>query len=94
MNAAVEKGEPFFVVFNTWYVDAEIWQALVADGRGNAIQLYYGTGMVDLFLIDKSKCDKPLTLVLEKGNEVGYPRLHCTPWPPPRDRVSKDFLLQ
>jgi hypothetical protein len=91
--SAVEQGRPFFVIFSGHGVDERISHALVSDGRGSAIQLFYGTGMVDQHHISKNRCDVPLKLIVEEKSPYGFPRIHCSPWPPPQSRISADFLL-
>lgn len=91
-KSASQHGQPFFVVFSGTGSDAQISQAVVADGQGNAIQLFYGRGEVQRRSLFKSPCEMPLQLSVEEKSPFGFPRLHCAPRPPPNSRVSRDFL--
>jgi hypothetical protein len=90
---AHEQGQPFFVIFSGHGSDEQISHALISDGKGNAIQLIYGIGMVSTHRLMKSKCQEPLTLILEPTTPYGFPRVHCAPWPPSESDLSTDFIL-
>ena len=91
--SASELRKPFYVVFTGYGADTKISHALVSDANGRAIQIFYATGTADRPGLWKSRCDEPLKMIIQEKTSYRFPRVHCAPWPPSQDRLSRDFLL-
>ena len=80
---ALEHHHAFRVIFTGYGIDEEVSNALVANSRGKAVEVFYATGMVTNSNKPLShRCDFPTRLVVEKDSPYGVPRLHCAEWPP------------
>jgi hypothetical protein len=80
--SAREKGRPFVVVFSVHGIDERVSNAVVGDSRGNGVELFYATGMVNNAKTPlKHRCDAPVQLRVEPRTIYQIPRLHCSPWP-------------
>jgi hypothetical protein len=91
--SAAKQHKPFYVVFTEYGADVRISHALISDGSGRSIQLVYASGTVNSHALWKSRCEEPLKVVVEETTPYSFPRVHCAPWPPSEDRLSRDFLL-
>jgi len=90
--SARQSGHPFVVIFSVHGTDERVSNALVGDSRGNAIELFYATGMVNnANTVMKHRCDVPVQLRVDPPDIYHIPRLHCAPWPP--THFVKDRLL-
>ena len=91
-TSALESGRPFVVTFSVHGTDERVSNALVGDSRGNAIELFYATGMVNnANTLMKHRCGTPVQLLADPQNAYHIPRFHCAPWPP--TDLVKDRLL-
>lgn len=80
---ALEHHHAFNVIFTGVGIDAEISNALVANSKGKAVEMFYATGMAtnrNKLLTRPSNF--PTRLIVEKESPYGFPRLHCAEWPP------------
>jgi hypothetical protein len=80
---ALEHHHAFSVIFSGYGIDEVVSNALVANSKGKAVEVFYATGMVTIRnKLLKHRCDFPTRLVVEKDSPYRFPRLHCTEWPP------------
>jgi hypothetical protein len=80
---ALEHHHAFSVIFTGYGIDEEVSNALVANSKGKAVEVFYATGMVtNRNKLLRHRCDFPTRLVVEKNSPYGFPRLHCAEWPP------------
>jgi hypothetical protein len=80
---ALEHHHAFSVIFTGFGIDEGISNALVANSKGKAVEVFYATGMVtNRNKLLRRPCDLPTRLVVEKDSPYGFPRLHCAEWPP------------
>jgi hypothetical protein len=87
---SLERRHPFRVTFTGYGIDDEISTALVADSKGNAIELLYGTGMVTMRnRLLRHHCDSPTRPLTEEA--FGFLQLHCAEWPPAN--LETDYVL-
>jgi hypothetical protein len=90
--SAHQQRRPFFVMFSVHGVDAQVSTAIVGDSKGEAIELWYPTGMFERAnTLLRHRCDRPTQLIVEQPTVYGMPRLHCLPWPPPA--LQRDHIL-
>src|SRR5437868_11394550 len=80
---ALEHHHAFSVIFTGYSIDDEVSNALVANSKGEAVEVLYATGAVaNRNRLLRRRCDFPTRLVVEKDSPFGFPRLHCAEWPP------------
>ena len=90
--SARKSGRPFLVVFSVHGIDERVSNAVIGDSRGNGIELFYATGMVNgANTLLKHRCDSPVNLQVDPPTTYHIPRLHCAPWP--STALVKDRLL-
>jgi hypothetical protein len=91
-QSALEQHRPFLLIFTGHGIDERMSSALVGDSKGNAIELFYATGMVaPRNMLVKQRCEMPTRLEKEESSGYGFPQLHCAPWPP--KTLTRDFLF-
>ena len=81
---ALEHHHAFSVIFTGYGIDEEVSNALVANSKGDVVEMFYATGTVTNFKnkLHRHRCDFPTLLVVEENSPYGFPRLHCAQWPP------------
>src|ERR1051326_1838399 len=90
--SAHQQRRPFFVTLSFHGVDEQFNRAIVGDSKGQAIELFYGVGMVERpNTLLRRRCDRWDKLILQRETPSGIPELHCQPWPPPA--VEGDHIL-
>jgi hypothetical protein len=88
---SLERRYPFRVTFTGYGIDDELSTALVADSKGNAIEVIYETGMGRLMpnKLLRHHFDSPTRLFTEEA--FGFLQLHCAGWPPAT--LETDYVL-
>jgi hypothetical protein len=88
---SLERRQPFRVIFTGYGIDDEFSTALVADSKGNAIEVLYETGMGTMRNrgLLRHRCDSPTRLLTEEA--FGFLQLHCAGWPPAN--LETDYVL-
>ena len=80
---ALEHHHAFSVIFTGYGIDDDVSNALVANSKGRAVEVFYATGMVvHRNRLLRHRCDFPTRLVVERDSPTAFPRLHCAEWPP------------
>jgi hypothetical protein len=80
---ALEHHQAFSMIFTGYGIDEDVSNALMANSKGEAVELFYATGMVTKRnKLLRHRCDFPTRLVVENDSPYGFPRLHCAEWPP------------
>lgn len=86
-NAAVqcalrahERRQPFYITFDVYGIDEQVSNGIVGDSQGNAIEIFYASGMVTppANTLLRYRCPTPTRLELESP-VISIPRLHCEP---------------
>lgn len=81
--SAHQQRRPFFVTLSFHGVDEQFNSAIVGDSKGQAIELFYGVGMVERpNTLLRRHCDMSDQFILQRETPSGIPELHCQPWPP------------
>ena len=77
---AHERRQPFYITFDVYGVDEQISNGIVGDSQGNAIEIFYASGMVTppANTLLCHRCPTPTRLKLEYP-VISIPRLHCEP---------------
>jgi hypothetical protein len=87
--SAHQQRRPFFVRVSLHGIDEQFNSAIVGDSKGQAIEIFYGVGMVERpNALLRRHCSDQFTIKRETA--YGIPQIHCQPWPPPaleRDRI-------
>lgn len=91
IESAHQQHHPFFVTLSLHGVDDFYSSAIVGDSKGQAIELFYWSGMViranELL---RRRCNVSNQLLFVIGDRGDIPQPHCNPWPPPaleRDHI-------
>ena len=85
-NAAIQcalgahvRRQPFYTTFDVYGIDEQISNGIVGDSQGNAIEIFYASGMVTpANTLLRYRCPTPARLQLDSP-VIGIPRLHCEP---------------
>lgn len=79
LGAQVRR-QPFYITFDVYGIDEQISNGIVGDSQGNAIEIFYASGMVTPTrkTLLRYQCPTPTRLQLESP-VIGIPRLHCEP---------------
>lgn len=77
---AHERRQPFYITFDVYGVDEQISNGIVGDSQGNAIEIFYASGMVTppANTLLRHRCPTPTRLKLEYP-VISIPRLPCEP---------------
>ena len=83
VESAHQQHHPFFVTLSIHGVDDFHSSAIVGDSKGQAIEIFYSSGMViranELL---KRRCDVSGPFLVVSGDKGDIPQPHCNPWPP------------
>src|SRR5215472_13307855 len=80
--SAHQQRRPFFVTLSLHGVDEQFNSAIVGNSKGQAIEIFYGVGMVDRpNKLLRRRCSDQFIIQRETVSDI--PQLHCQPWPPP-----------
>ena len=81
--SAHQRRRSFVVTLSFDGVDEQFNSAIVGDSKGQAIELFYGVGMVERpNTLLRRHCDMSDQFILQRETPSGIPELHCQPWPP------------
>jgi hypothetical protein len=77
---AHERRQPFYITFDVDGIDEEISNGIIGDAQGNAVEIFYASGIVTppANTLLRYWCPTPTRLQLESP-VIGIPRLHCEP---------------
>jgi len=90
--SARQNGRPVAVIFSVYGTDERVSNAIVGDAKGNGLELFYGTGMLEnANKLLKHSCAAPIQLQVDTSTSYHIPRLHCAPWP--SRQLQRDHLL-
>jgi len=98
-NAAIQcalgahvRRQPFYITFDVYGIDEQISNGIVGDSQGNAIEIFYASGMVTspANTLLRYRCPTPTRLQLASP-VISIPRLHCEPLPPAT--LEKDHIF-
>ena len=89
---AHSQRRPFFVTFSVHGIDEQFNSAIVGDSKGQAIELFYGLGMVERpNTLLRRRCDTLDQFVVQRETPSDIPELHCRPWPP--SALERDHIF-
>jgi hypothetical protein len=81
--SAHQQRRPFFVILSFRGVDEQFNSAIVGDSKGQAIEIFYGVGMVERpNTLLRRHCDPLDQIIVQRETIYDIPQLHCRPWPP------------
>ena len=90
--SAHQQRHPFFVTLHFNGVDEQLNSAIVGDSKGQAIELFYGLGMVERpNTLLRRRCGTLEQFIVQRETPSGIPELHCQPWPPLA--LERDHIL-
>jgi hypothetical protein len=86
-----QQRRPFYVTFSFSGIDEQFNSGIVGDSKGQAIEIFYGVGMVERpNTLLRRRCDPFDKFIVQRESVYDIPQLHCRPWPPPaleRDHI-------
>jgi len=91
-ESAHQQHRPFFVTLSIHGVDAFYSSAIVGDSKGQAIEIFYWSGMViRANELVRRRCDVSGQFLVLSGEKGDIPQPHCNPWPP--NTVEPDHIF-
>jgi hypothetical protein len=92
VESAHQQHRPFFVTLSFHGIDDYYSSAIVGDSKGQAIEIFYWSGMVirtnELL---RRRCDVSGRFLVLSGDKRDIPQPHCSPWPP--STVERDHIF-
>ena len=76
---AHQRRRPFYITFDVYGIDEQVSNGIIEDSRGNAIEIFYASGIVTppRNTLLRLRCLPPVRLRIEPATNYGIPRLHC-----------------
>jgi hypothetical protein len=92
VESAHQQHRPFFVTLSVHGVDDYYSSAIMGDSKGQAIEIFYSSGMViranELL---RRRCEVSGQFLVLSGDKDDIPQPHCNPWPP--STVERDLIF-
>lgn len=83
VEVAHQQHHPFFVTLSFHGYDDFYSSAIVGDSKGQAIEIFYSSGMVvRANALQRRRCDVSSEFLVVIGDRGDIPQPHCYPWPP------------